>query len=69
MGYVLVIVVAVLVVPLLFMMLSRRSTSGGGVDSRARGMTVSKPSSDQPTPRADGTNQPAPGADRKLPPG
>jgi hypothetical protein len=69
MGYVLVIVIAVLVVPLLFMMLSRRTTSGGGVDSRDRGVTVSQPSSDQPTPRADGTNRAAPGADRKLPPG
>ncbi len=33
------------------------------------GVGPSEPSSDQPTPRADALNQPAPSAEQKLPPG
>lgn len=71
MGYIIALGLLVIVVPLLFLMLSRRTTSAGGLadKQRSRGMTVSRPSSDQPTPRADNLNQPAPDEDRKLPPG
>ena len=71
MGYIIAIVLLAIVVPLLFILLSRRTTSAGGlVDKhRSRGVTVSQPSSDQPTPRAENLNQPDPGADRRLPPG
>ena len=72
MGYIIALVLLVIVVPLLFMALGRKSTATGGVarkGSRDRGVTVSRPSSDQPTPRADATNQAAPEAERRLPPG
>jgi hypothetical protein len=72
MGYLIAFVVLLLVVPLIMMMVSRRTTGAGGLaaKSRDRGITVSKPSSDQPTPRGDATvNHPAPGAERRLPPG
>jgi hypothetical protein len=70
MGYGIAIIV-LLVVPLLFILLTRRTSSPGGVAAkqRGRGVTFSEPSSDQPTPLANATNQAAPGADRKLPPG
>jgi hypothetical protein len=53
MGYIIALVLLLIAVPLIFMLSSRRSTSGGGVGtkSRDRGVTVSKPSSDQPTPK------------------
>lgn len=72
MGYVIALVLLIIVVPLIFLLASRRTTSAGGLaaKSRDRGVTVSKPSSDQPTPRGDATvNHPAPGAERRLPPG
>ena len=70
MGYIIALVLLILVVPLLFVLLSRRASGGGGARSRDRGVTVEKPSSDQPTPGAPGAlNQPAPGAERRLPPG
>jgi hypothetical protein len=70
MGYVIGVII-LLIVPLLFILLSRRTSSAGGVAAkqRSRGVTVSKPSSDQPTPRADATNQADFGADQRLPPG
>src|SRR3954466_4753714 len=72
MGYILALVLLLIAVPLIFIMAGRRTTSAGGVaaKSRDRGVTVSKPSSDQPAPGAPGSvNQPAPGAERRLPPG
>lgn len=69
MGYIIALVVLVLVVPLVFMLLTRRS-AGAGRPPADRGMTVEQPSSDEPTPGAPGaTNQPAPGAERRIPPG
>jgi hypothetical protein len=71
MGYIIALVLIVVVVPLLFVLLSRRTTRAGGLGagSHSRGVTVSQPSADTPTPRADGLNQPAPGAEKRLPPG
>jgi hypothetical protein len=72
MGYVIVLVLLIVAVPLIVIMGTRRARSAGGVASRSRdrGVTVSQPSSDQPTPRGDATvNHPAPGAERRLPPG
>lgn len=71
MGYIIAIVLLAIVVPLLFILLSRRTTSAGGLadKQRSRGMTVSQPSSDQPTPRAGNLNQADADADRRLPPG
>jgi hypothetical protein len=72
MGYLIAFVLLLIAVPLIMMLMSRRTTGAGGIaaKSRDRGVTVSKPSSDQPTPRGDATvNEPAPGAERRLPPG
>lgn len=71
MGYIVALVLIVVVVPLLFVLLSRRATGAGGLGEggRDRGVTVSKPSADVPTARADAINQPAPGAEKRLPPG
>ena len=72
MGYIIALAILIFVVPLLFIMLSRRTTARGGIAHRPdeRGVTVSGPSSDQPTPRGDETvNQVTPGAERRLPPG
>src|SRR5690606_26157188 len=51
MGYIIAIVLLIIVVPLIFMMLSRRTSGAGGVNQGRddRGVTVSKPSSDEPT--------------------
>ena len=69
MGYILALVLLIVVVPLLFMLLSRR-TAGSGPRSRDHGMTVEQPSAEEATPGAPGSiNQPAPGAERRLPPG
>ncbi|MGH7946701.1 MAG: hypothetical protein ACREF9_17090 [Opitutaceae bacterium] len=72
MGYIIAFALLFFVVPLLFIVLSRRTKAPGGIAHKPdeRGVTVSEPSSDQPTPRGDETvNQPAPGAERRLPPG
>jgi hypothetical protein len=70
MGYIIALVLLAIVVPLLFLLLSRRTTSAGGLDAKHdRGVTVSGPSSDQPTPRSNAVNQASPGAERRLPPG
>jgi hypothetical protein len=71
MGYIIAVVLLAIVVPLLFLLLSRRTTSAGGLadKQRSRGVTVSRPSSDQPTPRADNLNQSSSDTDRRLPPG
>lgn len=70
MGYIIALVILLVVVPILFLLLSRRTAGSGRVGSRDHGVTVDKPSSDQPTPGAPGSiNQPAPGAERRLPPG
>jgi len=71
MGYIIAVVLVLIAVPLVFLLAGRRTRSAGGLGakSRDRGVTVEKPSSDQPTPRADALNQPAPGAERRLPPG
>jgi hypothetical protein len=71
MGYIIAFILLLIVVPLVFMLLSRRTTSAGGLaeNQRSRGVTVSQPSSDQPTPRAHAVNQPAPGREQQLPPG
>ncbi|HUR57281.1 MAG TPA: hypothetical protein VM029_06205 [Opitutaceae bacterium] len=70
MGYIVAIVVIVLVVPVLVLMLSRPKTGAGRPASRNRGVTVSAPSSDQPTPPAGPrTDRPSSGADRGVPPG
>jgi hypothetical protein len=68
MGYIIGIILLVIMVPLLFLMLSRRTSSTGGLAAkdRDRGVTVSRPSAEEPTPRADGLNQPAPGKERRL---
>ena len=68
MGYLIALLAVVLVVPLLFMLLGRRTSGPGGISQRSRGMTISEPSSDQPTPGA-GTNRNAPGTERRIPPG
>jgi hypothetical protein len=71
MGYIFALVLLFLVPPL-FIVLSRRTTRAGGIvhDPDERGVTVSGPRSDQPTPRGDNTvNQTAPGAKKRLPPG
>jgi hypothetical protein len=64
MGYIIGLVLLLIVVPLLFVLLSRRTASTGrlGRASHDRGVTVSQPSSDQPTPRNEQT-------ERRLPPG
>lgn len=67
MGYIIALVIIV-VVPVLFLLLSRRTAGRGGISQPGRGMTVSAPSSDQPTPGA-GTNPSKPGAERRVPPG
>jgi hypothetical protein len=72
MGYIVALVLLLIAVPLIFILSGRRTTSAGGMAARPRdrGVTVSQPSSDQPTPRGDATvNQTAPGAERRLPPG
>ena len=71
MGYIIGLIAIVVVVPLLFVLLSRRTHSAGGLagQSRSRGMTVSEPSSDQATPRADATNQLPSDSAGRLPPG
>lgn len=70
MGYIIALVLLLLVVPLIFMVITRRSSSAGGLKSRNRGMTVDKPSSDQPTPPAGPrTDRPHMGSDRGVPPG
>ena len=63
MGYIIALVILIVVVPLLFVLFSRRTTGGGGtaMRHRDRGVTIEKPSSDQPTPK--------PGAEQRLPPG
>ena len=68
MGYIIGLVILAIVVPLVFMVLSRRTTSAGGLSDkqRSRGMTVSRPAAEEPTPRADGLNQTAPGKDERL---
>jgi hypothetical protein len=68
MGFIIAVLVALLVVPLLFILLGRRSAGRGGITTRSRGMTVSEPSSDQPTPGAGG-NRVTQGAERRIPPG
>lgn len=71
MGYIVALVLIIVVVPLLFVLLSQRKTSAGGLGARSRdrGVTVSKPSADAPTPRADAVNQVEPGVEKRLPPG
>ena len=70
MGYIVALILVVLVLPLLFLLLSRRTTGAGRLPSHDRGMTVSRPSSDQPTPPAGPrTDRPSGGADRGVPPG
>lgn len=70
MGYILGLVLLLVFVPLLFLLLSRRSIRGGGIESGDRGMTPSRPSSDQPTPPAGpATDRPHRGSDRGVPPG
>lgn len=70
MGYIIGLVALLVFVPLLFLLLSRRTVSGGGIDSRDKGVTHLEPSSDQPTPppgpQTDRAHQ---GSDRGVPPG
>ena len=67
MGYLIALGIIVLV-PVLFLLLSRRTAGRGGITQPSRGMTVSQPSSDQPTP-GRGSNPSAPGTERRVPPG
>lgn len=69
MGYIIGLIIVLVVVPLLFALLNRRSTGPAGADSRDRGVTVAKPSSDQPSPGGHATNQERAAAERRLPPG
>jgi hypothetical protein len=72
MGYIIAIVIVLLVIPLIFMMLSRRTTTGGGIRGKLhRGdVTVSQPSSDEPTPGADQTvREQKSGNEPRIPPG
>jgi hypothetical protein len=71
MGYIIAIILLIIVVPLIFMMLSRRTSGAGGVTEGQgnRGITVSQPSSDEPTPQAGSINQPKPETERRIPPG
>lgn len=63
MGYIIGIIIVLILLPLVFLVISRRTGATGGIDSSTRGVTPSRPSSDQPTPR------PGPGVDPKIPPG
>jgi hypothetical protein len=70
MGYIVALILVVLVVPLICLLLSRRTTGAGRLETHDRGMTVSRPSSDQPTPPAGPrTDRPSTGADHGVPPG
>lgn len=62
MGYIIGLIIVLLFVPLLFLMLTRRSTGGGGIGRKDRGVTLDRPSADEPTPRA------GPGVDPQIPP-
>jgi hypothetical protein len=70
MGYIIALVILVVLVPLLFVLLSRRtSAGGGGMRHGEMGVTRTRPSADEPTPGAPGAiNQPAPGAEKRIPP-
>jgi hypothetical protein len=68
MGYIITFLVVLVLLPLLFVVLSRRSTGRGGITTRGHGLTVAEPSADQPTP-GKGTNESAPGTERRIPPG
>jgi hypothetical protein len=68
MGYIIAVVIVLLLLPLLFVILGRRSTGRGGITTRGRGLTMSEPSADQPTPGRGG-NESAPGTERRIPPG
>lgn len=65
MGYIIAIVLLLLVVPLVFLLLGRRTGTAGGIRRESRGVTVARPSSDQPTPRDSSRAPPGP----EIPPG
>ena len=70
MGYIIALVAFLVVVPLLFVLLTRKSAGVGGIDSRKRGITVSEPSSDQPSPgAADARGASSRETERRIPPG
>jgi hypothetical protein len=70
MGYVIIWIVALLILPILFVLLTRRTGDRGARKSGDHGVTVSEPSSDQPTPgKGSGVNQVQPDAERRIPPG
>ena len=69
MGYISVIVVAVLIIPILFAFFSRRPVSNRESSQRDHGVTPSRPSSDQPTPRSGAVNRIDPDARKRIPPG
>ena len=68
MGYIIALIVLVLAIPLIFLLLGRRTRAGGGIESRDHGLTVSEPSSDEPTPLAENTQPSTPEVSRRLPP-
>jgi hypothetical protein len=69
MGYIIGIVLVLLILPLLFALLARRSAGQGGIDSRNHGMTVTQPSSDQPSPGARPASKTPSGSEGRIPPG
>jgi hypothetical protein len=61
----------IVAIPVILLLVTRRksSTESAG-HQHDHGVTVAEPSSDQPTPGGENTiNQPAPDAERRLPPG
>jgi hypothetical protein len=71
MGYIIAIVLLLIAVPLVFLLMSRAPRGAGGMGRRRHdtGVTVTQPSSDQPTPPAHAMNRPSEGADKNVPPG
>jgi hypothetical protein len=70
MGYIVALVLLLIVVPLLFLWMNRRPGGGeGGSGRRAGGVSVTRPSSDQPTPGAGNVNEASQDAERRVPPG
>jgi hypothetical protein len=71
MEYFWTIALVIVVLPLIVLLVSRRKSGAEGAKrQRDHGVTVEEPSSDQPTPGAkNAVNQPAPGAERRIPPG
>jgi hypothetical protein len=69
MDYILVLVFFVVVPIVVFFLLKERPHRVGGPGAYDRGITVSEPAADQPTPQANAVNQVTPGREKRIPPG